>query len=243
MLQRMASVSPQVHLALASLRLLAGTASGLSLERLASAVAAPPDRLLEVLGPLQHAGWVRREEGPDDLVRYLRPVPPPTLQEVIEAIEGSTPIDDCVLHPGVPCGGLRSAPVCSQHHAWTRQLASSALSVTALAGAGTWTGQGGMTQDRPRQPGLAPGMGDARRPAVPAAHDDESPRDVPGAPTNRTVPASATPRDAARGAAAPSPSVAASEPGVPGTTGSAPGAAGPALPASAPSSVSDVLPC
>lgn len=239
----MAPLSPQVQLALAGLRLLADTPSGLSLDRLAPALAASPDRLLEVLGPLQHAGWVRREEGPDDLVRYLRPVPPPTLQEVIEAIEGSTSIDDCVLHPGVPCGGLRSAAVCSQHHAWTRQLASSALSVTLLAGAGTWTGQGAMTQNRPRQPGLAPGTNDARRPADPAAHNDESPRDTPGAPIDGTVPASAAPHDAASGAVAAFPKVAASEFGVPGTSGSALGGAGSALPTSARSSGSNILSC
>ena len=137
-LRRVPSVSPQVQLALGALRALAGAASGLPVERLASAMDTPPDRLLEVLGPLQHAGWVRREEGASDVVHFLHPVPPPTLQELIEAIEGATPIDDCVLHPGASCGALRSAPVCGQHHAWTRQLTSSALAATVLVGTGAW---------------------------------------------------------------------------------------------------------
>ena len=132
----MPALSFQVRLALDALRSLAGAPSPLPVEPLASALAVPTDRLLAVLGPLQYAGWVRREPTDDDTVRYLRPVPPPTLQEVIEAIEGSAPIDDCVLNPGVPCGGLRSAPVCAGHRAWTDQLTASALTVGGLIGTG-----------------------------------------------------------------------------------------------------------
>ncbi len=124
----------QTTLALRVLRALASERADWSLARLAAALGTREDRLLLVLAPLTQAGWVTRDRSGANTVRDARPEPPPTLQEVIEAIEGSGPIDDCVLRPGVACGALRSAPVCAQHDEWTRLLTGRALDALALLG-------------------------------------------------------------------------------------------------------------
>lgn len=124
----------QTTLALRVLRALASDQADWSVARLAAALGTRPDRLFLVLAPLTQAGWVTRDPTGVDTVRDAHPEPPPTLQEVIEAIEGSGPIDDCVLRPGVACGALRSAPVCAQHDDWTRLLTGRALDALALLG-------------------------------------------------------------------------------------------------------------
>ena len=203
MLPGVPAVSSQVRLALDALRAVGRDPSPLPVERLASALMVPADRLLEVLGPLQHAGWVHREAGAGDTVRYLRPVPPPTLQEVIEAIEGSTPVDDCVLNPGVPCGGLRSAPVCAGHRTWTDQLTASALAVGGLIGTGEW--RRSMPASRDVHLGsdrLEPRSVADPRPADPRPADPRPADPRPADPAGPAVEATALRADAAGAGAA-----------------------------------------
>ena len=129
----MDTLSGQTDLAIRTLRDLASSAAGTSLERLATALETTSDRLLLILAPLTHAGWVERGLAGPDTFRYTRPDPAPTLHEVVEAIEGSTPIDDCVLRPGVPCGAFQSASVCVAHHEWLGELNASVLPAVPLA--------------------------------------------------------------------------------------------------------------
>ena len=128
----MATVSGQSDLAVRALGILAARAGDTSLERLASVLGTTSDRLLAVVGPLTHAGWVERGAGPDTF-RYMQPRPAPTLHEVVEVVEGSTPIDDCVLRPGVSCAAFQSAPVCVAHVEWLRELNASAIVALPLA--------------------------------------------------------------------------------------------------------------
>ena len=158
----------QTILALRVLRALASDRAGWSVARLAAALGTPPDRLLLVLAPLTQAGWVTRDPTGVDTVRDAHPEPPPTLQEVVEAIEGSGPIDDCVLRPGVACGALRSAPVCARHDDWTRLLTGRALDALALLGFAT-----GPLESAPVAEGRS-GYGlpvDPAPPASPRMHD------------------------------------------------------------------------
>ena len=129
----MDTLSGQSDLAVRALRILASHAGGTPLERLASALGTTSDRLLAVFAPLTHAGWVERGSGGPDMFRYTRPNPAPTLHEVVEAVESSTPIDDCVLRPGVSCAAFQSAPVCVAHVEWLRELNASAIVALPLA--------------------------------------------------------------------------------------------------------------
>jgi DNA-binding IscR family transcriptional regulator len=131
----MPELSGQAALALRTLRALADTAAGADVARLAATLATTEDRLLELFAPLTYAGWVTRDAADPSLFRYTRPVPPPTVHEVIDAVDGAGAIDDCVLRPGVGCAALASAAVCTEHHAWQRQLNRSALLAVPLVGA------------------------------------------------------------------------------------------------------------
>ena len=138
----MVTFDGQTDLAVRALQILANNLGGASLERLALALGTPPDRLLAVVAPLTHAGWVERGQSGPDMFRYTRPKPAPTLHEVVEAVEGSTPIDDCVLRPGVSCAAFQSASVCVAHVEWLRELNASALVAFPLAALLRPTGPG-----------------------------------------------------------------------------------------------------
>ena len=169
----MSSLAGRSDLAVRALQLLARRAGGLSVDGLASALATTSDRVLEILAPLTHAGWVKRGTAGRDVFRYMRPNPAPTLHEVVEAVEGSTPIDDCVLRPGVSCAAFQSASVCVAHVDWLRELNASALVAFPLAALLRPTGPGPgntlVTNLDSRPPAFAEPLGDGReeRPSEP----------------------------------------------------------------------------
>ena len=140
-MERRTSVSPQTELGLSALRVLAHWLKDWDPSDLAGALDAPPDMLREVVARLAAAGWVHAAVRSGRLTyRYTDPQPAPTLYETIQAIEGASVADDCVLGLG-PCAGLTGGSVCAGHHAWLRELGWSALIATPLgpaaAGRGT----------------------------------------------------------------------------------------------------------
>jgi len=98
---------------------------------LAGLVGTSPGFLSQAMTPLIARGWVRSEPGPTGgyaLATDLRHV---SVLDVIEAIEGPTDTDRCVLEERL-CGG--GGP-CALHQPWTRarQQLLSELARTSLA--------------------------------------------------------------------------------------------------------------
>ncbi len=182
-MEHRASVSPQTELGLSALRVLAHWPKDWEPSHLADALGARPDLLGEVVARLAAAGWVHVAVRSGRLTyRYTDPQPAPTLYETIQAVEGASVADDCVLGLG-PCGGLSGGPACTAHHAWLRDLGWSALIATPLVPAASARGtipdrwHNWLTGDAngaaaPSATG-APGTGD---PAAVVAVTDQPPR-------------------------------------------------------------------
>jgi hypothetical protein len=127
-----AAVSPQTELGLSALRVLAHWPKNWEPLDLADALGARTDLLGEVVSRLAAARWVHTAVQSGRLTyRYTDPQPTPTLYETIQAVEGASVADDCVLGLG-PCAGLSGGPVCTAHHAWLHELGWSALIATPL---------------------------------------------------------------------------------------------------------------
>ena len=186
-------ISGQSALALRTLRALSRTSRSLGIEHLAVAVGTSPDVLLELFAPVTHAGWVERDAAAS-MFRYTRPVPPPTVHEVVDAVEGTGVIDDCVLRPGVSCAALQGAEVCGDHAAWGRLLNENALlavPLVAIVRGPAWhvtdrrevvrPGSGRLPAD-PTTPATAGLPAPAAPPEAPASTtagpDDPAPREV-----------------------------------------------------------------
>ncbi len=89
-------------------------------EELAASIGTTSGFLSQVLAPLVRAGWVQSAFGPSGGYRYAAPASPPSLLEVIVAIEGPLHEDDCVLHNGTRCAIVSGGPVCALHQGWLR---------------------------------------------------------------------------------------------------------------------------
>lgn len=124
-------ITRKTDLAILALRMLAQEPETWTSDELATAVATTSGFLGQVLSPLVHAGWIHSTFGPGGGYRYTFPATPPSLLQVITAIEGPLREDECVLHTGLPCGGVTGGPVCALHAGWLR--AREAL-LHALAG-------------------------------------------------------------------------------------------------------------
>jgi len=130
--ERTTAVSPQTQLGLGALRVLAHWPRDWAPADLAEALGARPDLLAEVVSRLVAAGWVHAAVRSGRLsYRYADPQPAPTLYETIQAVEGASVADDCVLGLG-PCAGLSGGATCTAHTAWLRELGWSALIATPL---------------------------------------------------------------------------------------------------------------
>ncbi len=101
-------------LAIKALRHLAADSEPWGTEALADRVSTTPGFLGPVLASFERTGWVESTLGG---YRYAAS-PAPSLLEVIEAIEGPTRRDACVLHEGKPCGVASGEPFCALHEAW-----------------------------------------------------------------------------------------------------------------------------
>lgn len=98
---------------------------------LAAELGTTPGFLSHAMTPLIGQGWVRSDPGPTGGYTLVATLDDVNVLAVIEAIEGPTDTEQCVLEDR-PCGG--DAP-CALHHPWSRargQLLGE-LSRTSLA--------------------------------------------------------------------------------------------------------------
>lgn len=98
---------------------------------LAERVGASPGFLSQAMTPLVAAGWVRSEPGPTGGYVLAADLSAVSLLEVIEAVEGPTEANRCVLEDR-PCSA--SGP-CALHQPWSRARAelTSELAATPLS--------------------------------------------------------------------------------------------------------------
>ena len=137
----MLSVSRRTDFGLRALRILAREPRVWTAAALAQAAWTAPDEIHRAMGPLVRAGWVVSSSGPSGGYLYARPATPPSLLQVIEAIEGPTVPDACVLQDGKRCGLISGEPLCQLHEGWLRARqvlievlqATPALDLTPLA--------------------------------------------------------------------------------------------------------------
>ncbi len=131
-------ITRKTDLALRALQLLAADPSLHKGEELAAAVGTTPGFLSQALTPLVRAGWIVSRFGARGGYRYAEPVQPPSLLDVISAIEGSLPDDECVLQSGLSCTPPAEVPVCALDEGWQRAriaLLDALRGTSALAGA------------------------------------------------------------------------------------------------------------
>jgi Rrf2 family protein len=114
------SISRRTDLGLKALRILAAEPGVWTASALAEAVSTTPGFISQAMAAFVHAGWVYSGSGPSGGYLYARPARPPSLLEVIEAIEGPTAPDACVLHEGKRCGLISGEPLCELHEGWLR---------------------------------------------------------------------------------------------------------------------------
>lgn len=119
----------------------------LSTRRIAEEMEIPVRFLPQAMGDLSRAGLVRAESGRNGGYRLQRPAVEISLLDVIEAVEGDSRRQSCVLRGG-PCG--RSGP-CDVHEVFVAAQdallgtlsATSLASVVSVAGPGTGGGRTG----------------------------------------------------------------------------------------------------
>lgn len=123
-------VTRRSDLAICALGLLGSTAGRLKTAELASRLGAAPSFMAQVLTDLGRTGWVESSPGPNgghDLLVDLAEI---SVIDVIEAMEGPTDTERCVVATS-PCG---TDGHCALHQAWTeaRSVLLSHLSATTI---------------------------------------------------------------------------------------------------------------
>lgn len=106
---------PRTDLAVRTLRLLSD-GSRRTAEQIASAVDSTPRFIPHVMSPLVAGGWVSSARGPTGGYKIETAAKQASILEVIEAVEGPTSNQQCVLR-GTPCP---AAEQCTLHDAWAR---------------------------------------------------------------------------------------------------------------------------
>ncbi len=83
---------------------------------LAAAIGTTPAFIPQVMMPLVQRGWVQSEPGPTGGYRRAVELAAVSMLDLIEAVEGPTVTDTCVLRGG-PCPAEEN---CALHDAWMR---------------------------------------------------------------------------------------------------------------------------
>ena len=114
------AINVKTDLGLKALRILGGEPRVWTASALAERVSTTPMFIKEAMGAFVRAGWVYSGPGPSGGYLYASPGTSPSLLEVIEAIEGPTAPDRCVLREGQRCGLISGRPLCELHDGWVR---------------------------------------------------------------------------------------------------------------------------
>jgi Rrf2 family protein len=114
------AINVRTDLGLKALRILAREPRVWTASALAEKVSTTPLFIKEAMGAFVRAGWVYSGPGPSGGYLYASPSSSPSLLEVIEAIEGPTAPDLCVLREGQRCGLISGRPLCELHEGWVR---------------------------------------------------------------------------------------------------------------------------
>ncbi len=100
----------------------------------AKAVGTSSNYLPQILKPLSERGWVIGTPGPGGGYRLVADLDRLSVLEVIEAMEGETDQDECVLR-GAPCP---TPEPCALHHSWQRARAALLAELGSTSVASTW---------------------------------------------------------------------------------------------------------
>ena len=103
-------------MAVQALSLLDGSKANMKAVDIAQAIGSSTGFVTQVLNPLVRQGWVVSEPGPTGGYSLENPLDSISVLDVIEAVEGPTSTEDCVLSD-VPCN---SKSVCALHFAWSK---------------------------------------------------------------------------------------------------------------------------
>jgi len=114
------AIHVKTDLGLRALRVLAAEPRVWTASALAEKVSTTPMFIKEAMGAFVRAGWVYSGPGRSGGYLYAGPTQSPSLLEVIEAIEGPTEPDMCVLREGQRCGLISGRSLCELHDGWIR---------------------------------------------------------------------------------------------------------------------------
>jgi Rrf2 family protein len=109
-------ITRRAELAVRAMVVLGGTQVRLKGPALAHQLATTPAFVVQVVGPLVKAGWVRSDPGPTGGYLGCVGLDEVSVLEVIEAVDGATDVGRCVVGDR-PCD---SHLPCVLHAAWTR---------------------------------------------------------------------------------------------------------------------------
>lgn len=90
--------------------------------------------LPQVLKPLTGQGWVQGTPGPGGGYRLSVDLEKVSVLEVIEAVEGATDQNECVLR-GAPCPALEP---CALHDSWVRARGALLAELGSMSVVSTW---------------------------------------------------------------------------------------------------------
>lgn len=108
------AIQKRTGLAVEALHTLHDAKGSMQSSDLAAAIDTTQTYLPQIMSPLVKMGWVDSKRGPTG--GYVLATDPMTISvlDLIEAVEGETDTDTCVLRGG-PCGGLDQ---CAIHEPW-----------------------------------------------------------------------------------------------------------------------------
>jgi Rrf2 family protein len=108
------AIQKKTGLAVESLHALHAAGTSVQSPELAAAVDTTTSFLPQIMAPLVRSGWVESKRGPNGGYRLVADPESISVLDLIEAVEGKTDTETCVLKGG-PCGGLEN---CSFHEPW-----------------------------------------------------------------------------------------------------------------------------
>ena len=106
----------RTDLSLQALEQLAGSQEAIAGAQLAAAIGTTTNYLPQVMRPLVRAGWVSATSGPNGGYGFDGDLDRISVLDVVEAVEGPTDDEQCVLK-GTPCPTEES---CAFHSSWVR---------------------------------------------------------------------------------------------------------------------------